>query len=188
MWGSTDFRLNDGLKEGLIGSTTPFMPNTSLSGRWVEEASSEFSDTPSFWGMPAGVKGGLPAVGESAGSCKEKAIRYPVPGWYLITDCAWHRCRCQAKHGGTPQPTLGGHSGRCKESCKHRDETSAVLSYSVSFLPPCLPDLWVSAVNLKFISLPFISAERLVKNWAIKLSQILKEGNCTGHILPVQHH
>lgn len=68
-----------GSREGLIGFMAPFMLKTSLSGRWEEETSSEFSDTPSFWGMPAGGKGGLQAVGELAGSCKEKPIRYPVP-------------------------------------------------------------------------------------------------------------
>lgn len=163
------------------------MLNTSLSRRWVEETLTELSDTPSFWGMPARAKGRLPAVGESAGFCKERPIRYPVPGCYLITGCAWHRCLCQAKHRGTPQPTLGGHPGAAK---KVVNTEMKLLLWHLTALASSLRICQISgsAVNLKFISLPFISAERLVKNWAIKLSQIPKEENCTGHILPVQHH
>ena len=74
---------------------------------------------------------------------------------------------------------------RCQKYCEHREESSVVVSYSISSLPLPAGSLGICSKS-KFVSLPFVRAESSVNNWALKLSQIPKSGNCTGHILQVQ--
>lgn len=83
----------------------------------------------------------------------EKPVGCPVPVYYLIADCTWHRCPCQAKHGGPPQPTLGGHSSAAKNIVN--TERKVLWWYLTASAPSlCLLDLWVSAVNLNLYLFP----------------------------------